>query len=545
MNLLFLNVGRRVELVEAFRRALATRGGGTICGSDITDLAPGLQAVDEPVLFPRTAHPDFIPRLSCFCHDHAIDLLIPTIDPDLEALDARRHAITDACPRLTLLLSPTDTIALARDKRRSRSRFAELGAEVPTALDPAADLTFPVFAKPPDGSAGIGAGPIHHPHQLAERLRETPDLIVEALVGGPEYTVDVLCSLDGIPLAAAARKRLRVRGGEVSQGILERRPKLEALACKLAAGFHCRGPVTLQFRMPAPHRYVAMELNARMGGGLPLTIAAGADWPGWICDLAAGRTPNAHPPPADGMRMTRCDRSFFLPPPPQPLPPPDLSRFDAVLFDLDDTLFPERDFVYGGYRAVAEAVWQDHRVDIEPELRRRFDQGCRGDLFTPALRAAGLAPDEPTVRALVAVYRRHTPVIRPFVDTAVIDQLSARGLRIGLVSDGHLEVQRRKLEALNLADRFDAIVFSDALGGRDAWKPSPKPFVTVLEQLQTAPNRAVYVADNPAKDFLGARRAGLQAIRIRRPGGLYAECLPHTPDAAPDYEIRSLRELLP
>jgi FMN phosphatase YigB (HAD superfamily) len=96
------------------------------------------------------------------------------------------------------------------------------------------------------------------------------------------------------------------------------------------------------------------------------------------------------------------------------------------------------------------------------------------------------------------------------------------------VSDGHLAVQERKLAALGLAGYFDAIVWSDEWG-RGAWNPSPRPFEVVLARLGVDAARAIYVADNVTKDFLGARRWGMATIWVRRPGGEYASRDPPHP----------------
>lgn len=545
MNVLFLNAGRRCELMAAFRRALGASGGGRIFASDITELAPALYKADEMKILPRSSSPDFIDALAGFCREHSIELLIPTIDPDLEALDRQRQEIAKACPGMRLLLSPGFTIRHSRDKRLSRQLFAELGAAVPAAVDPEAEgLEFPVFVKPAGGSASEGIGVAHDRAELEALLTRTPEAMTEEVVEGPEYTVDVLCDFAGKALAAVPRKRLRVRGGEVSQGVVECCRELEELALRLAEGFRCQGPVTLQFRRSAPDRFVAMELNARMGGGLPLSIAAGADWPGWIVELCQGRPPHPAAPIRDGLRISRYDASVFLPrEPSKPAPAARLDGIRAVVFDLDDTLYLEKDFVLSGYRAVAEKVLADFGVDIEGALRARFEEGRRGDLFTPALAAAGIAATEEYVRQLVQVYRRHTPQLRPCLDTAALEQLRAAGLVLGVLSDGWLPTQENKLAALGLGHYFEAVVFSESLGGQHFWKPAPAPYEECLRRLGLAAGAALYVGDNPGKDFSGARQLGMRSLRIRRPGGQHVDREAASPEDRADGEIRSLLEL--
>ncbi len=554
MNVLFLNAGRRCELMELFKAALERRGGGLVCASDISELAPALYKADRKALLPRSSAPEFPKALAELCEKEGVSLLVPTIDPDLEALDKRRDEIARLCPGLRLLLSPSFAIAAARDKRESKRLFARLGAEVPQdadPLDPA--LTFPIFVKPPDGSSGIGARSIDCAADLKAALAKDPSLMVERVVGGPEYTVDVLCDFEGKALLAVPRRRLKVRGGEVVQGVIEMREGLISLAKRLAEGFRVQGPVTVQFRMPEEGRFVAMELNARMGGGLPLAVAAGADWPGVILDLAAGRSPNLRLQIRDGLCMSRYDSSVFVMPGELQAPasaPPRLGGrkellegVKAFVFDLDDTLYPERDFVYSGYRAVAEAVWRDYGVEIEACLRALFESGRRGDLFTEALRSAGLDCQQDYVMSLVGVYRGHAPLIKPCADYEVVRLLRSSGFKTGLISDGWLSVQSNKVAALGIERDFDSLILTDSLGGQEFWKPSPAPFKKALEDIGLSPEQAVYVGDNPAKDFLGARRAGMKSLRIRRPGGEHSKSEASGPDSAPDAEISSLSEM--
>jgi putative hydrolase of the HAD superfamily len=222
-----------------------------------------------------------------------------------------------------------------------------------------------------------------------------------------------------------------------------------------------------------------------------------------------------------------------------------MPRWRAVVFDLDDTLYPERDYVMSGFRAVA--LWADVNLGISSdkgrqELRALLERGVRGDTFDRWLVTHNRF-SKARVAQLVWTYREHEPLIKPYPEVPeVLRSLKSRYL-LGLVSDGYLEVQRRKLEALRLAPWFDAIVFSDEWG-RKAWKPSTQPFEAILQRLGNLPGRdVVYVGDNPAKDFLAARRAGLAAVQVRRRCAVHAHMAPATPDHRPHLVIRTLRAL--
>lgn len=221
-----------------------------------------------------------------------------------------------------------------------------------------------------------------------------------------------------------------------------------------------------------------------------------------------------------------------------------MKHWDAVIFDLDDTLYAERDYVYSGFRAVA--TWGEPRWGIPSDriyagLVETFERGVRRNTFDTWLSANRLPPD-PHVAEMVQVYRQHEPTLVPFPGTVDLLDRIGRHCRLGLVSDGTLAVQRRKLAALGIAHHFDAVVFSDEWG-REAWKPSTRPFEVVLSRLAARPERSVYVADNPRKDFAGARRSGLAGIRLRRPDGLYRDEEPVSADHAPDEEVSDLAGL--
>ena len=219
-----------------------------------------------------------------------------------------------------------------------------------------------------------------------------------------------------------------------------------------------------------------------------------------------------------------------------------MPRLRAVVFDLDDTLYPEADYVRSGFGAVAE--WAAARLrtasaNTRAELEALFSEGARGDTFDRWLAGRGVT-DATLVREMVDVYRGHTPAITPFPEARALLERLGRRYALGLLTDGEVEVQRAKLDALGLRDCFAAVLFGGELG-RDAWKPSPRGLRALLERMGgVPPAEAVYVADNPAKDFAAARAAGMRSLRVRRAGGVYSELEPEGREHAPDAEVEGL-----
>ena len=193
----------------------------------------------------------------------------------------------------------------------------------------------------------------------------------------------------------------------------------------------------------------------------------------------------------------------------------------CLVFDLDDTLYPEASFNRGGYRAAGQ--WAERELglaDLGQTLVDLFDTGRRGDLFDAGLAMLGHPADKATVERLIEAYRSHTPELAPFEDAIWALVHYGAHVPLGLITDGFVHVQRGKVAALGIAPRFRHIVYTDALGGRDFWKPSPAGF-EAIERAVPESNAFVYIADNAAKDFIAPNARGWRTIRVVRPSGEY------------------------
>lgn len=209
----------------------------------------------------------------------------------------------------------------------------------------------------------------------------------------------------------------------------------------------------------------------------------------------------------------------------------------CVVFDIDDTLYLERDYVRSGFRS-ADA-WVERCLGIEGLFRQAwglFEAGRRGTIFDESLRSLGVDPQPSLVAKLVSLYRGHEPEIALLPDAASCLDAMAPRWRLAAVTDGPLESQQQKARALRLARRLDPIVFTASLG-RAFGKPSPEPFRLVQDGAAVPAERCAYVADNPRKDFGGPAALGWRTVRVRRPGGLHVEA-PSGDDV--DVEIEDL-----
>lgn len=194
----------------------------------------------------------------------------------------------------------------------------------------------------------------------------------------------------------------------------------------------------------------------------------------------------------------------------------------CVVFDIDDTLYLETDYVRSGFRAVDALVSQDLGVlGFERRAVRLFARGARGDVFDRCLQEMGLPASPSLVQRLVACYREHDPDIALLPDASVALQAAAAVVPVAVVSDGPLVSQRAKALRLGLATWADPVVLT-----ADRCPLQPKPHTRAFELVAQAHHvdgaSCVYVADNPRKDFAGPRALGWRTVRVRRPGGLHA-----------------------
>lgn len=194
---------------------------------------------------------------------------------------------------------------------------------------------------------------------------------------------------------------------------------------------------------------------------------------------------------------------------------------EAVIFDLDDTLYPERDYVRSGYRAIAAAF--SGVPGMADELWQVFLRG--GKAIDEVFAEHGMSGEKD--RAL-KIYRFHKPDITLYDGVEqMLRDLKKAGFKLGIVTDGRPEGQRAKLESLGLEHLrregvIDEVTVTDELGGTQFRKPCSKAFELMKERLGVTDfGRMVYVGDNRAKDFTAPDLLGMNSIWFDNPEGLY------------------------
>lgn len=314
VNVLVSSAGRRCELVEILRGAVRHHGaGGGVFTTDMSTLAPAAYLGDGHDLVPACTDSSFVDIMLALCKARSITDIVPTIDTELPVYADARYVFEQAGIRVWV--SSSEAVAIVADKRRANLWLREHGIPVPRQWDLTALETvgeFPLIAKPTRGSSSIGVARLDS--VAAAAALRGDDYVLEEIAAGQEHTVDVLVGRAGKVEAAVVRRRIETRGGEVSKGITVRDPVIADLAVRAVECLpEPYGVLNVQvFKDSGEMTGRVIEINARFGGGFPLTQAAGCQMPLWLLQEGAGGTPDAPLDWREGLVMLRYDSSVFL-----------------------------------------------------------------------------------------------------------------------------------------------------------------------------------------------------------------------------------------
>jgi carbamoyl-phosphate synthase large subunit len=226
-----------------------------------------------------------VDQLLGICREESVRLLVPTIDPELPVLAEAAEAFRAVGTHV--LVPAKEATAVAADKRLTNGFLKAHGIGTVEQWSPkqAADIPFgdgrSFVGKPAGGSAGHGVMLLDG----ASRSLDLPaDYVVEEFAPGREHTVDVYVDRHGQCVCVTPRERLEVRAGEVSKGITREVPLLDAAVRHLVSSLGLKGCVVAvqAFWDPSDNQLRIIEVNARFGGGFPLTLEAGANFPEWL-----------------------------------------------------------------------------------------------------------------------------------------------------------------------------------------------------------------------------------------------------------------------
>ena len=316
-TVLFTSVGRRVALLRHFRTAFTSLDmAGRIVGVDVSPDAPALHEVDKARLICRIDDPGYINTLVGLCAREQVRLLFPLIDTDLMKLSQSRGKFEQA--GTNAVVCDPELIDVTMNKYKTHDFFKLLGIDTPRVFELECKLEdeyrYPLFMKPLDGSASKGVFKINDKNELFFFKNYITRPILQEYVSGVEFTLDMLYDFQGELRCIVPRRRIEVRSGEVSKSVIEMNPAVMEAGWNLGRQLRgARGVINVQCIRTVEGRVSFIEINPRFGGGTPLSLHAGANFPRWLLQMACGDDPgDIRKSFQPGMYMLRFDDAVFL-----------------------------------------------------------------------------------------------------------------------------------------------------------------------------------------------------------------------------------------
>ncbi len=336
MNILFTCAGRRNYLINYFKESL--NGEGLVLAADNQLTAPALIDADISLQVPTIYSNDYITNLKKIITEHHVEAIISLNDLELPILSDHKEELEQLGAKV--IVSDPAAIKIAFDKWETYKFFRKIGVNTPEtflnlsdALDALKNdtLSFPLVVKPRWGSASIGIDIVENENELtlAYQLQcirvqksilnkassEDIDnsILIQEVIAGEEYGIDILNNFDGDFYGAFVRKKLRMRSGETDKAISVIDERFTKMAQVIAENTRHVGNMDCDFFVRDEEIYF-LEMNPRFGGGYPFSHEAGINTPSIYIDWLRGITDiEKHNNFTGGMAFSKCDRILQIP----------------------------------------------------------------------------------------------------------------------------------------------------------------------------------------------------------------------------------------
>ena len=315
-NILFTSAGKRVALIRNFKKALNDLNlSGNIVVADRQKNIPTAFVADFYESVPAINSDRYINCLQEICQKYKISLLIPLIDSELYILSRYQQLFANI--GVKVLVSSPRTNEICFDKRNTYIFFKSYNIATPEILNFQTILSqqtnnYPVLIKPANGSCSVGVTKINNQKELIFFHDYISNAIIQEFVVGQEFTNDVFVDWQGNVRCVVPRLRVETRAGEISKGITVKNQAIMAATQQVVEALPgAVGCITVQCFLLPDGEIKFIEINPRFGGGIPLSIEAGADFPRWIIEMSLDR-PLTMNEWQEGIVMLRYDDSIFV-----------------------------------------------------------------------------------------------------------------------------------------------------------------------------------------------------------------------------------------
>lgn len=314
MNILLTSAARRIDFVQFFQEAMnGLNIEGTVIVTDPDPGAPAIQQADRSYITPHQTDENYLDTILSICEDEAIKMLIPLNDWEITKFAESRHELEQLGVRV--FTPEVSTVQAMRDKHQYRELLGRFGVAAPISyltVDEAAkgienqEVTWPLIVKPRNGSASVGINIVSSVEdmqfaykQAVEAVKNSPitddsihdpedNIVIQQVVDGEKYSVDIVNDLEGNYLTTLALKQLEMRGGDVDKAISVKNQAIMDVGRKIGENLKHIGYINTDVFYDG-HDYYVIDINPRFGGGYAHSHAAGANIPSAYIALAAGK----------------------------------------------------------------------------------------------------------------------------------------------------------------------------------------------------------------------------------------------------------------
>ncbi|WP_339147761.1 HAD family hydrolase [Sutcliffiella sp. BMC8] len=214
----------------------------------------------------------------------------------------------------------------------------------------------------------------------------------------------------------------------------------------------------------------------------------------------------------------------------------------SLIFDMDDTLYNEIEFVFSGFKAVDDWLIKNwNQKGFYKIAINIFLNGEKKFVFNQALDYLGIEYSSSQIDEMVNVYRNHLPEITILEEFIALQKKIYPWVKLGVITDGYLATQKNKANSLRLKKYFQTIVFTDEYG-KKFWKPHRLPYDVICKEFRCNHEDCIYVGDNINKDFITAKRLGWRTIQVIREESIYKNQIVEEQYKA-HHIIKDLREI--
>ena len=328
MNILFTCAGRRTYLLKYFKEQL--NGDGLIIGADMQLSAPALSVADIAVAVPGVYDEHYVDTLLRVCQQYQVNMLISLNDLELPILaDAKARFVEKG---ICLVVSDQEVIDICFDKYQTAKFVRSIGLKAPKTfltLQEAKDaiksgeLNFPVVLKPRWGSGSIGIEVAEDEEDLdmmyallKKKVKKTilatasvgdEYIMIQQMIRGKEYGLDVMNDLRGNHVAVAVKEKLAMRAGETDKAVTVDLPVVREIGKEIGTHLKHIGNLDCDI-LEQDGEYFVLELNPRFGGGFPFSYEAGVNLPKAMIAWAKGNTFSSDLlQPVYGLTFAKCD----------------------------------------------------------------------------------------------------------------------------------------------------------------------------------------------------------------------------------------------